>query len=324
MKKLVSVIIPTYGRAELLDTAINSVLEQSYQDIEIIVVDDNPVDSQERFFTEKIMEKYDSVDRVKYCKHQINKGGCAARNTGIRNAKGEYIAFLDDDDRYLPLYIEKMVERLEETSSNMVYMSRAYCDNGKRIYTSVLSEEGYPEGHIFEAVLKGECMISIFFMASKMILERDGLFDEKLKGYQDCDIWFKLTRNENVAAMKDAEAIFVRDDRQRITINPYKREKDLEIFIQKWEKELKDEERLWFREFVLFNKEQIAINRIIWDITKSKDDRSITLKECLEMNISKTMKLKLILTKMLGTKGRKFYDWLRFLIKRNNFLFLDE
>lgn len=323
MKKLVSVIIPTYGRAELLNIAIDSVLEQSYQNIEIIVVDDNPADSQERILTEKIMERYDSAGRVKYCKHQINKGGCAARNTGIKSAEGEYIAFLDDDDRYLPSYIEKMVKRLEETSSSVVYLSRAYCDDGKRIYTSVMPEKSYPEGHIFEAVLKGECMISIFFMASKMILEREGMFDEKLKGYQDCDVWFRLVRSEKVVAMNDAEAIFVRDNRERITINPDKRERDLEIFIQKWEKELRGEERLWFQEFVLFNKEQIAINRIIWDITKNKD-KNISLKKCLKMKISKTMKLKLILTKMFGIEGTRFYDWLRFLIRKNNFLFLDE
>ncbi len=98
---LVSVILPTYNRGKLVSKSINSVLNQSYNNFELIIVDDGSTDQ-----TEKIINSFND-NRIVYLKHNYNKHASAARNTGIAKSKGEFIAFLDDDDQWLPKKIRK-------------------------------------------------------------------------------------------------------------------------------------------------------------------------------------------------------------------------
>ena len=114
MNELVSIIIPTYKRNEKLKKAIESILKQTYQNIEIIVVDDNNPNTEYRKKNEILMQSYIKNSKVKYIKHEKNKNGAAARNTGINAANGKYIGFLDDDDEFLPTKIEKQVDVLEK------------------------------------------------------------------------------------------------------------------------------------------------------------------------------------------------------------------
>ena len=109
---MVSVIIPTYKRSDMLPRAIASVLNQSYANIEAVVVDDNNPDTEYRKHTEILMMQYEFDKRVKYVKHSKNFNGSVARNTGIKNSDGEIVAFLDDDDTFYPEKIEKQVEYL--------------------------------------------------------------------------------------------------------------------------------------------------------------------------------------------------------------------
>lgn len=323
MDKLVSIIIPTCGRPRLLNTAIESAMQQSYQNIEIIVVDDNAKDSPERILTEKIMQKYEAVDQVKYYKHIDNQGVSAARNTGIINSMGEYITFLDDDDRYLPEYVEKMFRRIVETNSDMVYMPRAYCDDGKRIYTSKIHQDNYPEGYIFKEVLSGRCPIGIFFIAKKVTLKKIGMFDLGLKGFEDGDIWFGISKIGKVSAMDGIEAVYSRDEQERLTKNPYKWEENLKIFEEKWQKKLTEEEKSLFQRFVDFHKNQNECNKIFWELSGNKSG-NISLKKYLKMDIPWSMKVKLILVRYLGDKGERIYNWLRLCLCKRRFLFLEE
>lgn len=122
---LVSIIIPTYKRPKMLGRAIESTLKQTYKNIEIIVVDDNDENSEFRKATEDFMERYKNNPNIKYVKHNINKGGALARNTGINIANGEYISFLDDDDEYLPEKIEKQMEKM--LKSDLEDLAFIYC-----------------------------------------------------------------------------------------------------------------------------------------------------------------------------------------------------
>jgi len=99
---MVSVIIPTYNNRGGLREAVISALKQDYDNIEVIVVDDNAPESEGRQRTEMAMEKFRDNLKVVYLQHSENRNGAAARNTGIKAARGEYIAMLDDDDRFLP------------------------------------------------------------------------------------------------------------------------------------------------------------------------------------------------------------------------------
>lgn len=120
---LVSIIIPTYKSDRTLKRAIDSCLNQTYKNIEIIVVDDNDPKSNYRKNTENIMKEYEKNKKVKYIKHEKNKNGAAARNTGFKISKGEYISFLDDDDIFMETKIEKQVNFLE---NNLNYHA-VYC-----------------------------------------------------------------------------------------------------------------------------------------------------------------------------------------------------
>ncbi|WP_144631413.1 glycosyltransferase family 2 protein [Priestia megaterium] len=108
----VSIIIPTYKGARCIKRAIDSLLDQTYTDIEIIVVDDNPPNSIERLETEQIIKTY--KNKLKYIKHEKNLNGAAARNSGIKVATGEFVGFLDDDDYYLPEKVEMSLKALRE------------------------------------------------------------------------------------------------------------------------------------------------------------------------------------------------------------------
>ena len=106
----VSVVIPTYNRAGLLPRAMDSALAQTYDDLELVVVDDGSTDD-----TEAVVRGYDDP-RVRYVAHETNRGANVARNTGIEAAEGEYVAFLDSDDEWLPRKIERQVDRVGEST----------------------------------------------------------------------------------------------------------------------------------------------------------------------------------------------------------------
>ena len=121
---MISVITPTYNRAEYLGKAIDSVLGQTYQDLELIIVDDNKPDSEARKATEAVISKYDDL-RIRYIQNSKNMGGAATRNVGIFEAKGEYIAFLDDDDMYLPDRLEVQYKQMVENGWEVSVMDGA-------------------------------------------------------------------------------------------------------------------------------------------------------------------------------------------------------
>lgn len=111
---LISVIIPTYKRPTFLKRAIDSVLNQTYHNIEIIVVSDNDADTEYEFETLAIIQKYKGQKNITYLPGIGNKGGCYARNRGLDVAHGEYVNFLDDDDIMLPEKIKRQLEVLEK------------------------------------------------------------------------------------------------------------------------------------------------------------------------------------------------------------------
>lgn len=122
MAHKVSIVIPTYKRASYLARAIDSVLEQTYEDIEIIVVDDNGNNSKHRADTEKLMvERYGDNTKVIYLKNDENIGGANARNKGAEVSVGDYLCFLDDDDIFLPDKIETQLKYMVENKLDLSF-----------------------------------------------------------------------------------------------------------------------------------------------------------------------------------------------------------
>lgn len=114
MKPLVSVIVPTYNRSQLLGRALHSVLAQTYPDWECLVIDDASVDE-----TEEVVKRLGD-SRIRYLRHDTNRGASATRNTGIAEARGEHLAFLDSDDEWLPEKLEKQLAVLETTKDPLL------------------------------------------------------------------------------------------------------------------------------------------------------------------------------------------------------------
>mgnify|MGYP002516578684 FL=1 len=179
----VSVIIPTYKNRGGLVKSIDSVLSQDYEgQLEVIVVDDNDPLSSFRKETELLMSKYKDDGRVRYLRHEINKNGAAARNTGIRASKGDYIAFLDDDDLFLKDKLKKQVAYLDSHKE----FDAVYCLARRDKYSC---SQKVIEGNGTRDILLLE---SNFFTPSLMFrrkaLENINGFDESFRRHQDYEL----------------------------------------------------------------------------------------------------------------------------------------
>lgn len=191
MNDLVSVIVPTYSRPINLLRAINSILEQTYKNIEIIVVDDNGIGSKEQLDTENILSEYIKDKKVIYCPHEVNMNGSAARNTGLKIAKGKYIGFLDDDDEFISNKIEIQVNALESLDKSW---GGCYCNTnliGKR--KVILNND--KSGNLAEDLL----LCKVRFNTSSLLLRKevcDNLngFDISFERHQDWEFMIRYFR----------------------------------------------------------------------------------------------------------------------------------
>lgn len=181
----VSVIIPTYNRAKYICEAINSLLNQTYKDYEIIVIDDGSTDN-----TKEIISGY--KERILYI-YQDNLGPAAARNRGIKIARGEYVSFLDSDDTFLPEKLESQVGFLDNNpSTSAVHTWWYYTDsNGKTL--PFKGRRSYNKNIRVENMLIGKVSLNLCaFMFRKSCFNDDNLFDETLCGGEDWDLWLRL------------------------------------------------------------------------------------------------------------------------------------
>ncbi len=193
MNSLVSIVIPTYKRATMLGRAIASVLEQTYENIEVLVISDNEPEDE---YTQKARETVDSFNdpRVKLIVQEKHINGAVARNVGIKASKGEYISFLDDDDYFDKDKIEKQVallSSLDESWGGVCCRYKVY-KQGKLVEVMPLFESG--------KVYKEVIMRLIKTQTNCLLLRRDalmkaGIFDESLLRHQDVQLLARFTYN---------------------------------------------------------------------------------------------------------------------------------
>lgn len=176
---MISIIIPTYNQRGFLTDAINSALSQSYQDVEVIVVDDNNPDTDARAKTEQLMAVYADNPKVRYLKHEHNKNGSAARNTGFKASKGEFIAFLDDDDYWNP---EKLERQLAYLQTHPQYDA---------VYTYIIVNGAQNPNNCYEGNIVVEYLTNkVSLQTSCLLFTRKAVetingFDESFKRHQD-------------------------------------------------------------------------------------------------------------------------------------------
>jgi len=200
----VSVIIPTYNRATTVGDAIESVLAQTYQDFEIIVVDDASSDN-----TAEVVSRYG--DRVRYLRRETNGGAAAARNDGIRASVGEFISFLDADDRYLPERLAAAVAFLDGNPEfRAVYTDCEVRDGAGRIVAESMIEASgcWKRLATWRDVACHEPMHTNTITIRRTCFDEVGMFDERLRRGQDSELWLRLSYRFPVAQMRKVSAIF--------------------------------------------------------------------------------------------------------------------
>ncbi len=180
----ISVIIPTYNRRYTLGRAIQSVLDQTFQPSEIIVVDDGSTDGT----SEWIKANFPSLQLLQHS----NKGVSTARNAGIKKASSDWIALLDSDDEWLPQKLEKQVEALNQNPElKFCHTEEIWIRNGVQV--NPMKKHRKYGGHIFEKCLD-MCRISpSSVLFHKSLVEDAGVFDGELKVCEDYDLWLRIT-----------------------------------------------------------------------------------------------------------------------------------
>lgn len=180
---LVSVIITTYNRPDLLVEALESVQAQTYENVEIVVVDDHSDTPAE--------EVVDDTSDVRIIRHEENRGANAARNTGIRESNGDLIAFLDDDDRWLPSKLRQQVPLFEDESVGLVYTGARSVDDDDETIA------------VFRPKLEGDVTTDMFaggyigsfskVVVRRSTIEEAGTLDERFPSWQDRDWYLRLS-----------------------------------------------------------------------------------------------------------------------------------
>ena len=190
----ISVIIPTYNRKHTLSRAINSVIDQTYEPFEIIIVDDGSTDGTKEW----LAKRYPDVQYI----YQPNSGVSVARNVGIKSAQGDWISLLDSDDEWLSQKLEKQVKAVKEDPDSMFcHTNEVWIRNGVRINQGKKHQKY--GGLIFNQCLD-ICRISPSSVLLKnSILKDTGLFDEKLPVCEDYDLWLRITAHNPVTFLDE-------------------------------------------------------------------------------------------------------------------------
>ncbi len=198
---VVSVIIPTYKGSDKIKRSVGSVLAQTYQPTEVIVVDDNGIGTQEQIETQRVLEQYKCCQNFKYIPHEVNKNGSAARNTGLRGASGEYLCFLDDDDEYLPTKIENQVKEFEKLdgSYGMLVGSVKVCEGN---YDSMLSGD-FKDDFLYEYLCHEVSACSSTVMIRADVLDEVKEWDESFKRHQDWEFFSRVAASFKVKYIED-------------------------------------------------------------------------------------------------------------------------
>lgn len=199
---IVSIIIPTYGGSEFLKRCVDSVLAQTYPNIEVIVVDDNGVGTPNQIETSKVMDNYIDNAKVKYVCHEHNINGSAARNTGFKNSHGEYIALLDDDDIFYPTNIEehvKVLSTLDDTYA-LTYCSGEdeFTDTGV-VRTMMKTFTGQD---LYSIMMHRVTISSSTICIKRNVWEALGGFDESFRRHQDWEFTARVMANYKVYALQ--------------------------------------------------------------------------------------------------------------------------
>jgi glycosyltransferase involved in cell wall biosynthesis len=224
----VSVILPTFNRANTLGRSIRSVLDQTYYDLELIVVDDASTDN-----TKEVVKKFDDK-RIHYIKHNVNKGAASAMNTGIRAANGCFISIQNSDDFWLSEKIENEIKSFTTANSKVgvVYSKVCQVYKKRRIYVPSVKVKK-KDGNIHNELLKGN-FITGLSLIRKECFEKVGLYDETLPSLEDWELYIRISKYYDFKYM-DKPLIIAELSQDSLSVKPSIFIKSTKIILEKHE-----------------------------------------------------------------------------------------
>jgi glycosyltransferase involved in cell wall biosynthesis len=218
IKDKVSIIIPTFRGEETVARAVKSALEQDYDSIEVIVVDDNEPNSEHRIETEKQLGSFLKNNQIQLIKHDSNMNGSVARNTGARVASGEYLSFLDDDDEYLPTRISKSIDRAKEDRTDLVFSNVLVKKNNKpsRLINVKEVDDWFLETLMNENIIGTGSNLFV----KKKIYDELGGFDENLVRNQDVEFLLNAFSKDAIAVCIN-EILVIKHENDELHVPSY-------------------------------------------------------------------------------------------------------
>lgn len=212
---LISVVIPTYNRQRSLGRALNSVLNQTYKNIEVVVVDDASTDQTE-FFIESINDP-----RLKYIRLETNQGANHARNLGITESKGDFIAFQDSDDEWLSEKLDKQIELItsSDTNLNVVFCSYVRVKGSVATYLPKRVELSR-KGNMLQRLLQGNFITTQSLLVKSKVFKEIGFFDENMKRLQDWELILRIANRYEIGFL-DMPLLVTHFSEGSITSKPY-------------------------------------------------------------------------------------------------------
>lgn len=265
-KTLISAIITTHKREpSMVSRALDSILAQTYRNIEIIVVDDSPSDYPFRGDVQAIVLGKKAIEKsisIRYIQHDKNMGACVARNTGMNASNGEVIAYLDDDDEWMPEKLEKQLQVMQYSNAAMVYCG-CICKNEATGESRERKTE-YHRGNIFKRLLYYNFVdsTSVPLIKKKCLLEVKG-FDPLMQSAQDYDVWLRLAQEYEVDYVAEPLVIYHEHAGEKITSNPRKKIQGLERLNKKYQKIIESNAKLWWRRNIVLTPYYAAIGEEI-------------------------------------------------------------
>lgn len=230
-KYLISVIMPTYNRKNVIKNAIESVINQTFLSYELIIIDDGSTDGTENF----IKMEYDSLlkdKKIRYIK-TMNNGVCKARNIGLNNSNGNIIAYLDSDNVWHNDYLEKMIYVLDKSEKNSIYSAIKVHDNTRKLI--MVRESSFDR----KRLLKGNFIDLNIFMHKKSLFENFGGFDEELSRLVDWDLILRYTEDTEPYFLNEVLAEYFIDDSLNNISNTVNLEDNKEKIMKKHNDEAK-------------------------------------------------------------------------------------
>lgn len=263
---LVSVIIPTYNRPDYLERAVTSVLKQTHQNLEIIIIDDHSV-----IDLSHIISKFQDT-RINFYRNKANRGSVYSRNRGISLCKGDYINFLDDDDELLPDKIELQLRKYNQSEVQNLGVIVCDMEYNRRDINQV--KQNHLKGQIYKKLLAQYCIYGIH----SMLIKREFCvrFDPQLTSNQEYDLAIRVAKNTNFDFVPKVLAI-THESEDQISFNYNKKKKGTLYLFEKYRSEfLKFGIRFYlynwfrfryllFRYFVTLKVRNEKINKIMYD-----------------------------------------------------------